>query len=142
MARHRPALENCKGGCLSPCWCAGLPASAPMQTALTGLELLLARAQLWQDTAALHVSLARQLERLSRLALRWRRLQLAERHAEGFYPGYSLAASCLLQLSCVSTASPCLGVSLTAYLVLGWCMRWPNVASAWLWFPARLCSVG
>lgn len=67
--------------------------SAPMQTALTGLELLLARAQLWQDTAARHVSLARQLERLSRLALRWRRLQLAawrgtvraaaERHAEG-----------------------------------------------------------
>jgi midasin len=52
-------------------------AGAPLGASLTGLELLLGRAQLWQETAARHVSLAPQLEGLSRLALRWRRLQLA-----------------------------------------------------------------
>lgn len=52
-------------------------AAAPLGVSLTGLELLLARAQLWQETAARHVSLEAQLGPLSRLALRWRRLQLA-----------------------------------------------------------------
>ena len=56
---------------------AGMAAEAPLKTALTGLELLLARSQVWQETAAKHVSLAPQLERLAALALRWRRLQLA-----------------------------------------------------------------
>ncbi|EIE25917.1 hypothetical protein COCSUDRAFT_12734, partial [Coccomyxa subellipsoidea C-169] len=56
---------------------AGMVAEAPLKAALTGLELLLARSQVWQETAASHVSLAPQLERLAALALRWRRLQLA-----------------------------------------------------------------
>lgn len=54
-----------------------MAAEAPLKTALTGLELLLARSQVWQETAAKHVSLAPQLECLAALALRWRRLQLA-----------------------------------------------------------------
>ena len=70
-----------------------MAAEAPLKAALTGLELLLARSQVWQETAAAHVSLAPQLERLAALALRWRRLQLsawrslirtlAHRHAAG-----------------------------------------------------------
>lgn len=70
-----------------------MAAEAPLKAALTGLELLLARSQVWQETAASHVSLTPQLERLAALALRWRRLQLsawrslirtlARRHAAG-----------------------------------------------------------
>lgn len=56
---------------------AGLPAATPLQAALTGLELLLLRAQLWQDTAARHVSLEAPLAPLAALAGRWRRLELA-----------------------------------------------------------------
>ncbi len=33
------------------------PATVPLKRALTGVELLLARAQLWQETAAKHVSI-------------------------------------------------------------------------------------
>ncbi|KAK9809153.1 hypothetical protein WJX72_010301 [[Myrmecia] bisecta] len=70
-----------------------LDVTAPLKTSLTGLELLLARAQLWEETAARHVSLRAQLEGLAGLATRWRRLELAawhhlldqtaERHAAG-----------------------------------------------------------
>ncbi|KAK9820997.1 hypothetical protein WJX81_006213, partial [Elliptochloris bilobata] len=54
-----------------------LPATTPLKAALTGLELLLLRAQLWQDTAARHVSLEAQLAPAAALAARWRRLELA-----------------------------------------------------------------
>ena len=47
---------------------------------MTGVELLLARAQLWQTTAAQHVSLQEQLHPLSALAARWRRLELHAWH--------------------------------------------------------------
>ena len=58
-----------------------MAAESPLAEVLTGLELLLARSQVWQESAAQHVSLARQLERLAALALRWRRMQLhAWRH--------------------------------------------------------------
>lgn len=67
--------------------------SLPLKTAMTGLELLLARAHLWDDTAAKHVSLTQQLRPLEGLAGRWRRLELASwqgllrrvaiRHAQG-----------------------------------------------------------
>ncbi|KAK9833665.1 hypothetical protein WJX74_002204 [Apatococcus lobatus] len=70
-----------------------LPVSLPLKTAMTGLELLLARAHLWDDTAAKHVSLTQQLRPLEGLAGRWRRLELASwrgllhrvavRHAQG-----------------------------------------------------------
>lgn len=50
---------------------------SPLKAALTGLELLLARAQLWQETAAKHVSLSAQLEAIASLAGRWRKLELA-----------------------------------------------------------------
>ena len=56
---------------------AGLPVDAPLKAALTGLELLVARAQLWQTTAAKHVSLDPQLQAVTALAGRWRRLELA-----------------------------------------------------------------
>ena len=49
----------------------------PLKAALTGLELLLARAQVWEESAAKHVSLARQLEAVAALATRWRKLELA-----------------------------------------------------------------
>ena len=72
---------------------AGMAAQSPLAAVLAGLELLLARSQLWQDSAAAHVSIAAQLERLSALALRWRRMQLhawratihklKQRHAAG-----------------------------------------------------------
>lgn len=81
-----------------------MAAEAPLAEVLTGLELLLARSQLWQESAAQHVSLARQLERLAALALRWRRMQLhawrhtihklKARHAAG-------AQSCPCFLICV-----------------------------------------
>lgn len=75
------------------CCAPELPVAAPLKTALTGVELLLARAQLWEESAAKHVSLAPQLASLASLATRWRRLELAswrcllvktaERHAAG-----------------------------------------------------------
>jgi midasin (ATPase involved in ribosome maturation) len=56
---------------------AALPLRAALKTALSGLELLLARAQLWEQTAAAHVSLAAVLRPVAGLASRWRRLELA-----------------------------------------------------------------
>jgi midasin len=55
----------------------GLPLSVPLKQALTGLELLLARAQVWEETAAKHVSLKQQLAAVAGLATRWRKLELA-----------------------------------------------------------------
>ena len=59
------------------------------------MELLLARAQLWEESAAKYVSMAPQLASLASLATRWRRLELAswrcllvktaERHAAGLH---------------------------------------------------------
>ena len=55
----------------------GLSVQSPLKAALTGLELVLARAQIWEESAAKHVSLAAQLEAVAGLATRWRRLELA-----------------------------------------------------------------
>lgn len=60
--------------------CAGLSVQSPLKAALTGLELLLARAQVWEESAAKHVSLARELEAVAALATRWRKLELAAWH--------------------------------------------------------------
>lgn len=57
--------------------CLALPLTAPLKTALTGLELLLARAQVWEETAASHVTLKAQLGPVAALATRWRKLELA-----------------------------------------------------------------
>ena len=54
-----------------------MPVDSALKAALTGLELLLARAQLWQETAAKHVSLGTHLEAVASLAGRWRKLELA-----------------------------------------------------------------
>jgi midasin len=51
-----------------------------LKAALSGLELLLARAQLWEETAASHVSLAAVLRPVTGLAGRWRKLELASWH--------------------------------------------------------------
>jgi midasin len=45
-----------------------LPLSSPLKQALTGLELLLARAQTWEEGAAAHVSLKDQLALCAKLA--------------------------------------------------------------------------
>jgi midasin len=57
--------------------CLSLPVTAPLKTALTGLELLLARAQVWEETAAKFVSLHAELQLVASLATRWRQLELA-----------------------------------------------------------------
>lgn len=53
-----------------------LDVGSPLKTVLTGVELLLARAQQWELTAAKHVSLAKELAPLAALAARWRKFEL------------------------------------------------------------------
>lgn len=80
------------------CTFAELPVRAPLKAALTGLELLLARAQLWEETAASHVSLQGMLRPVAGLAGRWRKLELASwkgllhRTVAGFAEGESRVA--------------------------------------------------
>jgi midasin len=54
-----------------------LPPSTPVVKALVGLELLLNKAQIWQEGAARHVSLAAELDEVARLVARWRKAELA-----------------------------------------------------------------
>jgi len=49
-----------------------LPSCGPLKAALTGVELLLSRAQTWEEGAAAHVSLSAQLQLCAALAMRWR----------------------------------------------------------------------
>ena len=91
---------------------AALSVAAPLKTALTGLELLLARAQLWEDTAAAHVSLAAVLRPAASLAARWRSLELTSwrnlldatirRFAHGHPRSRSSSAELLSSLHCVA----------------------------------------
>ncbi|KAG7670517.1 hypothetical protein KSW81_003079 [Nannochloris sp. 'desiccata'] len=53
-----------------------MPVNSPLKALLTGLELLLARAQVWEETAAKHVTIAPELKSIAALATRWRRLEL------------------------------------------------------------------
>lgn len=53
-----------------------LPPTAPLKEAMVGLELLLARAQVWEESAARHVSIAEPLRSVAALATRWRRMEL------------------------------------------------------------------
>ncbi len=53
-----------------------MPVASPLKAVLAGLELLLARAQVWEETAAKHVTLAPELRGVAALATRWRRLEL------------------------------------------------------------------
>lgn len=86
--------------------------AAPLKTALTGLELLLARARLWEDTAAAHVSLAAVLRPAAALAARWRSLELASwrnlldatirRFAHGHPRSRSSPAGLISSLHCVA----------------------------------------
>ena len=68
-----------------------LPLLGPVKAGLTGIELLLARAQIWEESAASHTSHKAELNELAKLALRWRARELrtwprllarcSERHA-------------------------------------------------------------
>jgi len=68
-----------------------LPLLGPVKSGLTGIELLLARAQIWEESAAAHTSLKAELGECAKLALRWRARELrtwprllarcSERHA-------------------------------------------------------------
>jgi len=49
-----------------------LPLLGPVKSGLTGIELLLARAQIWEESAAAHTSLRDELSECAKLALRWR----------------------------------------------------------------------
>ena len=78
------------------------------------MELLLARAQLWEESAAKHVSMAPQLASLAGLATRWRRLELAswrclllktaERHAAGLHAPRPSLQGCETHLRAPSAA--------------------------------------
>ncbi|BBM98800.1 midasin [Marchantia polymorpha subsp. ruderalis] len=54
------------------------PLDTPVMKALTGVELLLAKSQLWEENAAKHVSVAGELSGLSRLVTHWRKMELEE----------------------------------------------------------------
>ena len=54
----------------------GMGSATQLKVLMTGLELLLARAQVWEEGAARHVKLAAELDTLSALALRWRKMEL------------------------------------------------------------------
>lgn len=49
----------------------------PLKKVMVGVELLLARSRVWEETAAKHVSLAAELTAIAGLATRWRRLELS-----------------------------------------------------------------
>ncbi|XP_070191391.1 midasin-like isoform X1 [Littorina saxatilis] len=52
------------------------PVTAPIVKFLTGMELLLEKAQLWEGNAASHVSMATQLSEVTALIVQWRKLEL------------------------------------------------------------------
>ena len=53
-----------------------LPLLGPVKTFLTGLELLLARAQTWEQSASSETSLIDELTAIANVAMRWRRREL------------------------------------------------------------------
>ncbi|XP_069109146.1 midasin-like [Argopecten irradians] len=53
------------------------PVTCPIMKFLTGLELLLEKAQEWESNAARHVSIATQLADVSLLIMQWRKLELS-----------------------------------------------------------------
>lgn len=93
---------------------------SPLKGLLTGIEILLSKAQLWEETAARHVSLQKQLKDVSGLSRRWRRLELngwrtilrktMGRVAEGAYSGWFHLFRILFNESEVSLESTALAV--------------------------------
>ena len=93
MAQVQNSCLFKKSGAQAYCSAAGLSARVPLKAAMTGVELLVDRAQLWEQSAARHVSIADQLAAVEALARRWRKFELTswqllfkqalERHAEG-----------------------------------------------------------
>ena len=87
---ENPILQQLKEICIRVL---SLPITTPVRKVLTGLELLLARSQTWEETAASVVSLASELKQVSGLVVRWQRMELeswktaldrlAQRHATG-----------------------------------------------------------
>jgi len=85
-----------------------LPSLGPLKAALTGCELLLARAQVWEEGCPAAQSLAPLLSVVARLAQRWRAAELAawpralaactrraaQRADDTFYPLWRLLAGC------------------------------------------------
>ncbi len=53
-----------------------LSLGTPLKAFLTGVELILNRAQIWEETAAKHVTLAESLKPLISIAVSWRKLEL------------------------------------------------------------------
>lgn len=53
-----------------------MPLHSPLMRFVVGLECLLSQAQIWEQFAAKHVSLAAEMDTISRLVARWRRLEL------------------------------------------------------------------
>ncbi|XP_024535665.1 midasin [Selaginella moellendorffii] len=53
-----------------------IPASSPIVKAVSGLELVLAKSQVWEQSASKQFSLAEVLTQVSKLVLQWRRMEL------------------------------------------------------------------
>ena len=53
-----------------------LPLASPLKAFLTGIELMLNRAQIWEETAAKHVTLTECLKPFVSIATSWRKLEL------------------------------------------------------------------
>ena len=87
---ENPILTQLKEICIRVL---SMPITTPVRKVLTGLELLLARSQTWEETAASFVSLASELKQVSGLVVRWQRIELeswetaldrlVKRHATG-----------------------------------------------------------
>ena len=52
------------------------PATSPLMKFVNGLEMILAKAQEWQQVAAKHVSLSNHLEMITHVIIQWRKLEL------------------------------------------------------------------
>ena len=111
-----PILSQLKEICIR---LLSMPVTSAVKKMLTGMELLLAKSQIWEDTAASYVSLTAELKQISGLVVRWQRMQLeswkaslervASRHAEGAHKTWFYISRIL------SSADAALKVTLYCY---------------------------
>ena len=52
------------------------PVTSPLMKFVNGLEMVLAKAQEWEQVAAKHVSLSSHLEAITQIIIQWRKLEL------------------------------------------------------------------
>ena len=69
---HCISLSSCTSCVIG----ADMPVYSPLKAVMTGAELLIDRSQLWEQSAAKHVTIASHIEKLLTLARRWRQFEL------------------------------------------------------------------